>query len=192
MKNKTMYAILGVLSLLGPMSGYDIKKFCDKSISYFWNENFGHLYPVLSQLEATGLIQRETSEHSSRKKSYIITDKGITELKNWLIEPVEYQPDRSELLLKLSFGNQMKLGDTLEMLRQAKERNEIKYNQLTQILSYYLNNDEAKMKPQYPYWIVTLQYGINSLGASLKWFDETEEFLINYQKENGGEEAIKP
>ncbi len=32
-----------------PGSGYDIKKFCDKAISYFWNENFGHIYPVLKQ-----------------------------------------------------------------------------------------------------------------------------------------------
>ncbi len=190
MKNKTMYAILGVLSLLGPMSGYDIKKFCDKSISYFWNENFGHLYPVLSQLEAAELIQRETSVDSARRKSYAITEKGITVLKNWLIEPVEYQPERSELLLKLSFGNQMELADTLEMLRQAKERTDVKYNQLSQILSFYLKNDEAKLKPQYPFWIVTLRYGINSLGASLKWFDETEEYLLNYQKESGGEGAI--
>ena len=177
-----MYAILGVLSLLGPMSGYDIKKFCDKSISYFWNENFGHIYPVLSQLEAAGLIQRESTDDTSRRKSYTITEKGTTVLRNWLVEPVEYQPERSELLLKLSFGNQMELEDTLKMLRQAKERNETKYNQLNQILTYYLNNEEAKLKPQYPYWIVTLRYGLNSLGSSLKWFDETEEYLINYHK----------
>jgi hypothetical protein len=24
-----------------PGSGYDIKNFCDKTISHFWNENFG-------------------------------------------------------------------------------------------------------------------------------------------------------
>ncbi|OPX42199.1 transcriptional regulator PadR-like family protein [Ruminiclostridium hungatei] len=181
MKNKTMYAVLGVLSLLGPMSGYDIKKFCDKSISYFWNENFGHLYPVLARLEADGLIERDTEAEDSRKKNYKITPKGVEVLKDWLTLPVEYQPERSELLLKLSFGTKMELEATLSMLEAARERNELKYKQLSSIHSYYLGNEEAKSKPQYPYWLVTLRYGINSLEASLKWFGETMEFLRSYE-----------
>ncbi len=47
--NKSRYALLGVLCMK-PGSGYDIKKFCDKTISHFWNENYGHIYPVLKQL----------------------------------------------------------------------------------------------------------------------------------------------
>lgn len=186
MKNKTMYAVLGVLSLLGPMSGYDIKRFCDKSISYFWNENFGHLYPVLAQLESSGLIERDNAEQLSRKKSFSITERGKAVFRNWLVEPVEYQPERSELLLKLSFGSKMKLEETLDMLKGARERNQLKFKQLSDIYAYYLENKESQKKPQYPYWIVTLRYGITSLEASLKWFDETEEYLKNF---NGGEEA---
>ncbi len=182
--NKTMYAILGVLSILGPMSGYDIKKFCDKSISFFWNENFGHLYPVLSKMEAAGLIVRNQEDNDTRKKSYDITDDGRKVLRKWLVEPVEYQPERSELLLKLSFGNEMDLQETFEMLKTAKERNMARLGQLKGIHSYYINNEEAKKKPQYPYWLVTLGYGINSLEASLKWFDETLDFLNKY---SGGE-----
>ena len=48
--NKTKYAILGVLSQMSG-SGYDIKKCCDTSIAYFWNENYGHIYPVLKKME---------------------------------------------------------------------------------------------------------------------------------------------
>lgn len=183
--NKTKYAILGVLSLLGSMSGYDIKKFCDKSISHFWNENFGHIYPVLKQMEDSELILCEAKD-DSRRKNYNVTDKGREELKKWLAEPVEYQPERSELLLKLSFGSQMNKTDTIEMLNVAKARNLSKFNQLSDIHKYYLQNKDAKKKPQYPYWLVALRYGINSLEASLKWFDETIEFLNNYDE---GEEA---
>lgn len=187
--NKTQYAALGVLSLLGPMSGYDIKKFCDKSISYFWNENFGHLYPVLAQLEEAELIMRSEAEEDSRKKNYCITGKGLNSLKKWLLEPVEHQPERSEFLLKLSFGNQMELQDTLKMLRTEKERNKAVYQQLSTMYSCFLDNEHARKEPQYPYWMAALRYGINSTGASLKWFDETIEYFINY---NGGEEAEKP
>lgn len=184
--NKTMYAILGVLSLMGPMSGYDVKKFCDKGISHFWNENFGHLYPVLAQLEKEGFIVKDNQQTDSRKKTYSITERGKGTLKDWMVEPVKYQPDRSELLLKLSFGTQMELEDTLKMLEADEQRRKEKYRQLSQIYSYYMENEEAKKLPQYPYWIVTLRYGLTKLEASLKWVDETREYLKNYF---GGKEA---
>ena len=63
--NKTKYAILGVLSLK-PGSVYDIKKFCDKGISYFWNENFGHIYPVLKQMEAEGVITKTAEQNEGK------------------------------------------------------------------------------------------------------------------------------
>jgi DNA-binding PadR family transcriptional regulator len=52
-KNKTRYAILGVLNLK-PASGYDIKKFCDRTISHFWNENFGHILSCIKPVQKEG------------------------------------------------------------------------------------------------------------------------------------------
>ncbi|HCW53514.1 MAG TPA: PadR family transcriptional regulator, partial [Clostridium sp.] len=72
--NKTRYALLGVLSYQ-PSSGYDIKKICDNSIGYFWNENYGHICPVLKQLESENLITKfvkETEGHP-QKNIYSIT-----------------------------------------------------------------------------------------------------------------------
>ena len=48
-ENKSKYAIMGMLSM-GPMSGYDIKKRFEKSLSYFWNESYGQIYPILRKL----------------------------------------------------------------------------------------------------------------------------------------------
>lgn len=56
--NKTRFAILGILNNM-PGSGYDIKKNCDTGIAYFWNENFGHIYPVLKQMERDGVITKK-------------------------------------------------------------------------------------------------------------------------------------
>ena len=39
---KSKYAILGMLSI-EPMSGYDIKKEVEKSISNFWTESYGQI-----------------------------------------------------------------------------------------------------------------------------------------------------
>jgi PadR family transcriptional regulator, regulatory protein AphA len=103
--NKTRYALLGVLAS-GPASGYDIKKFCDKSISHFWNENYGHIYPVLKELETEGFITGEMLSNKGRppRTVYSITQQGREELRSWLMMPVESQPMRHELLLKLTFA----------------------------------------------------------------------------------------
>ncbi len=57
--NKTKFAILGMLSI-APMSGYDMKKRFDSSVAHFWNENYGHIYPVLGRLEKEGLVTKKT------------------------------------------------------------------------------------------------------------------------------------
>jgi DNA-binding PadR family transcriptional regulator len=46
---KSKYAILGMLSI-APMSGYDIKKQVETSISNFWSESYGQIYPALRNL----------------------------------------------------------------------------------------------------------------------------------------------
>jgi PadR family transcriptional regulator AphA len=51
----TPFAILGLLSI-EPMSGYDIRRNLDESLSYFWSESYGQIYPSLKKLEASRLI----------------------------------------------------------------------------------------------------------------------------------------
>jgi PadR family transcriptional regulator AphA len=121
--NKTKYAILGVLSIK-PGSGYDIKKFCDQSIAHFWHENFGHIYPVLKQMEEKGLITKkiERTEGKPDRNIYQITPAGKTELHDWLLLPVESAPMRSEFLLKLAFGANVPKEIIIVNIKKAKER----------------------------------------------------------------------
>ncbi|AET58452.1 PadR family transcriptional regulator [Paenibacillus terrae] len=44
-----MFAVLDILSL-GPHTGYDIKQHMEQSTNYFWNENYGQIYPSLAEL----------------------------------------------------------------------------------------------------------------------------------------------
>ena len=75
---KTKYALLGVLSM-HPASGYDIKKFWDSSFGFFWQENYGNLYPLLQRMEHEQLISRTVSytEGKPAKNIYTVTDKGL-------------------------------------------------------------------------------------------------------------------
>ncbi len=170
--NKSKYAILGVLSMK-PRSGYDIKKFCDTTISHFWNENFGHIYPVLKQLEAEQLIEPDNLRSEDRKKLYHITEKGKQVFCDWLAQPAEPTPPRSELLLKLSFGNHMSKEKAIQLLQEVRERHTRNLEKYREMESSYEKNEAAKLDPAYPYWLSSLRYGILTAETTLRWCDET-------------------
>ncbi|MDP4182024.1 MAG: PadR family transcriptional regulator [Bacillota bacterium] len=171
-KNKTRYAILGVLSLMSG-SGYDIKKFCDKTIAHFWNENFGHIYPVLAQLEEEGLISKAASSKDERRKEYSITAKGREEFCKWMMEPIEFQPARSELLLKVSFGSNIPKERVIEMIKLVKQRYESRLEEYRAMEESFLKNKKESEKPESVYWIAPLRYGIIATEAAIKWCEET-------------------
>src|SRR5713101_9932570 len=69
-ENKSRYAILGILSQ-GPMSGYAIKKFIEASISNFWNESYGQIYPILKQLSEEGLTSTHAEKQEGKPERYV-------------------------------------------------------------------------------------------------------------------------
>lgn len=176
--NKSRYALLGVLCMK-PGSGYDIKKFCDKTISHFWNENFGHIYPVLKQLEKEGLIETENSSEQDRKKLYHITANGREVFYDWLVQEVAVTPPRSELLLKLSFGNYMPKNKVIEMLQELMQRYNRNLMLYREMETSYVTNEAAQQDKAYPYWLSSLRYGIVIAEATLLWCEDTISLLQN-------------
>ena len=75
---------LVILGLLAheDLTGYDIKKNIDGSISFFWKGSFGSIYPALSDMEMQGLIKRNRSDNSGgrEKITYHLTKKGKDEM----------------------------------------------------------------------------------------------------------------
>ncbi len=105
--NTTCFAILGMLSVKGPLSGYDINKVFEISHNWYWNESNAQLYPMLKKLEQGDCLTSEICQDSGarQRRIYSITQKGTDKLKLWLSEPVEPRPKRDELLLKLRFSH---------------------------------------------------------------------------------------
>ena len=93
--NKSRYAILGIL-MLGPRSGYDIKKFFDRTVANFWNESYGQIYPILKRLAAEGLVEKSIEKQAGKpdRHIYTITGEGRNEMREWLMTPVGPQIGR--------------------------------------------------------------------------------------------------
>jgi len=172
--NKTKYAILGVLSMK-PGSGYDIKKFCDEGIAYFWNENFGHIYPVLKQMEKDGEISK-TAEPAAGKRAkniYVVTPQGREALVNWLQQPTGESPARLELLLKLTFARNIPAPKVIEEMKRIKANHIRRLKEFEGIEARFNANEQTRNDPGYPYWLATLHYGIYDAKFRIQWCEET-------------------
>ena len=178
MTSKTKYALLGILNLY-PMSGYDLKKFCDEVVSQFWNENYAHIYPVLKELEKEGLATTQTAQAAGRpvKRIYSITEKGKQELKDWLLKPAETPPQRYEFILKLFFSADVPAGHLAENILQYKEMNQ-------KALELYDKNEKETLEvitdennKSRKLILMTISCGRLQSDAMVKWCDETLKIL---------------
>ena len=122
-KSKTRFAVLGILSY-GPMSGYDIKKFYEKNVAGFWSESYGQIYPILKRLATEGLATRSVHKQEGKpdRHIYALTEKGRQELQQWLVEPTGRHIGRHETLLKLLFGRQITVVDSIVQIERFRDR----------------------------------------------------------------------
>lgn len=184
-ENKTQYALLGILTQY-ECSGYDMKKFIETSIGFFWNESFGQIYPNLKRLEAQGLIRKARTADAKGKDRivYEITAAGRKKLQQWLARPAEPLAERNELLLKLFFGSQLDHDGIRRHLQRHHEMGEA-------TLKVYagVEKDIAVFKdksPDYPFWRMTLDYGIERAKMELKWVKSANEILDTIAKKKTG------
>ncbi len=84
------HAILGLLSR-SPATGYDLTRTFDASLRTSWHASHSQIYPELSRLESSGLVE-VVGRGPRRSKTYDVTPAGRDELRRWLVES---EPDRS-------------------------------------------------------------------------------------------------
>jgi DNA-binding PadR family transcriptional regulator len=178
--NKTIYAILGLLNH-EDLTGYDIKKRIDISLSLFWNIGFGQIYPTLKVLVKDELVIKKEEVNDSRKKIvYSITDKGREELKKWLLIPVEKEYVKYEILLKLFFGSAMSPDNNIKLIEEFQDRNKNGLDTLKLFkkeLSKILDQDDAHV-----YYYLTVLFGEKIYNAYMEWSEEAIKLLKDLGK----------
>lgn len=104
------YVILGFLANFqeGPMSGYDIKQWIDKSVRFFFAASYGQIYPELKKLAQAGLVVGEEDAESGRARTgYTITDSGRAALRDWLLENDSRIEMRDQGILRIFFAESL-------------------------------------------------------------------------------------
>jgi DNA-binding PadR family transcriptional regulator len=175
-RRSTPFAILGLLSLR-PMSGYDVRKAAAESVGHFWSESYGQIYPALRELSSTGLARRRIERKAGRpdRHVYEITAKGSAELRRWLAEAPRPAPFRSELLLKLFFGDTATAATETAWL-EAMLRDAVAQLETFRGIERRLRDENAR-DPHLASWLVTVRFGVHRAEANQRWAREAIELL---------------
>ena len=90
----TAWAVLGVLSFDDELSGYDIKRWAEQSIAFFyWAPSYSQVYSELRRLEAADLVASRIEQTSAARsrRLYAITEAGRTQMRLWA-DAIELEP----------------------------------------------------------------------------------------------------
>ncbi|MEU5092715.1 helix-turn-helix transcriptional regulator [Streptomyces sp. NPDC021356] len=117
----TSWAVLGLLSFGEELSGYDLKKWADWSLRFFyWSPSFSQIYGELKRLEKAGyatsrMVAQETGNRG--KRVYRITDAGLEAVRTWAREaPVEPPVLKHGVMLRVWLGHLLEPEQMREVL----------------------------------------------------------------------------
>jgi PadR family transcriptional regulator, regulatory protein AphA len=101
----TSHIVLGLLSMFGEATPYDLKRMVSVSVGQFWTLPHSQLYAEPARLARAGYVTEQREQTGRRRKLYQLTDRGREAFEHWLsvLTPEPYVL-RDLALLKLFFG----------------------------------------------------------------------------------------
>lgn len=163
------YALLGFVDMM-PITGYDLKKFFDSAVFFYWSATHTQIYQTLAQMTFEGLVEIEVIQQVNHpnKKLFTITQKGKEALRDWVATPLDLPVVRHALLVQISWADRLsteeivnlfsayaaKLEDRLNLYHDEKQSSPLKY---------------ARSERETLLWRLTLENGIAVYEAELKW-----------------------
>ncbi|NPV55078.1 MAG: PadR family transcriptional regulator [Anaerolineae bacterium] len=170
------HAILGFLSFK-PFSGYDLKKAFDSSVRHFWQANQSQIYRTLAELDDAGLVEKEVIEREERldMKIYHITPAGEAELHRWLTTPLPSSEVREPFLIQIYFGGKVADAEVLPLLAREIEHTQALMQVYRDIYDRYASKMSTADDPRALFFsLLTLEYGILSAEAQLRWLQSAK------------------
>lgn len=159
------YIVLGLLAEFGPGTSYDLNRWAERPLGYFWSFPRSQLYAEPQRLAALGLLSETQEMSGRRRRTFSITQAGRETLRTWLDQPAEAPELRDPGLLKLFFIAQARPGslNTLAGEELARHR--------ARLAEYEALAAEFAVLPPEPSFL-TLKMGLLYERASLAFWEE--------------------
>ncbi|WP_017729101.1 PadR family transcriptional regulator [Halalkalibacterium ligniniphilum] len=155
--------ILGLLSLQN-MTGYELNKTFESSISYNWSSSRTQIYTALRSLDKNGLVESDLIVQHTKpnKKVYRITSKGRNFLEEWLLSPTDSSFAKDEFLIRVFFANHLDNNKALLILEQNLASMESQVQKLNEIRTEITNQASSD-----PFQLMTLDLRVAGLNGMI-------------------------
>ncbi|WP_068106337.1 PadR family transcriptional regulator [Nocardioides dokdonensis] len=124
----TSWAVLGLLSFGEELSGYDLKKWADWSLRFFyWAPSYSQIYSELRKLEEIGYASSTVvnKDDVRGKRMYRITPEGQDAVAHWAAEsPVEPAVLKHGVMLRMWLGHASDPERLRAMLEEHRDQSE--------------------------------------------------------------------
>ncbi|GKX28244.1 hypothetical protein SH1V18_07240 [Vallitalea longa] len=184
-------AILGLASYK-ELSGYDISKFFDSSLKYFFSAQQSQVYRELNTLEKKGLLSVRLlyQDDKPNKKLYSITEDGSKELEKWLLNFNEEKhfAQKLPLMMKIFFSSKVPTENLQKTFERVIELTTEKMKRLEhdadniKDYEHFADIDESETF----YWKLTIDYGLRLYKMYLEWAEHSIQLIEELQNNKNG------
>lgn len=168
------FVVLGLLSKISPLSGYDITAFADRSVAHFWSISRTLVYRELARLEELGYVEANhvVQERLPDKRIYAPTPDGLAALDEWLADPtIPLTSAKHGFLVKFFFADRMSHHRVDSLLADYQESTAEQVADLSAIANHLADMPDAI------FGLLAARYGVLAAEARLRWLREVEEVL---------------
>ena len=167
----TEAAVLALLRIEGPSSGYDLLKLADKSIGHLWAPARSQLYATLTRLVRRSLVDGEDVAQARRpdKRVFRLTEAGVAALDEWLADPED--DSTIGFLVRVFVGGLMPPEQLAGHVDRFRDRTARRLEELEGL-------EDANTRRGHDWFHhLTLRLAIPSEQVSLAWADEVRREL---------------
>lgn len=177
------HGILGLLTY-GSMTGYELMKVFNESLTFFWNAQTSQIYRELDTIEKKGWVNSKyiVQEDKPNKKLFTISDKGKEELVRWVDKhsAKDMMKIRDSMTMRVFFGSEGDIDALKRELIEYRSINEHFLNSLKKVESELDYREQIAKKPgEKLYWLMGIKRGYKTAQSNMEWVDECLELLEN-------------
>jgi DNA-binding PadR family transcriptional regulator len=160
-----------------PRSGYDLAKFFDASIGFFWTADNRKIYRELGRLRETGYVEaREVIQRGRPNKLiYSVTESGLSALRAWSQRPSVPPPIEDDLLVRLYALEHVDIDALRVQLGQRLEFHTDRLHRFQKILERHYSSERLSLAQTGR--LIGLRMGIRYEQACIDWCEDALQAL---------------
>jgi PadR family transcriptional regulator, regulatory protein AphA len=169
------HAILAFLEF-HPMSGYDLKKIFDASVTHFWSATQSHIYKELDELQVKEWVTVKliSQQDKPNRREYQLTELGRTELHRWLTTPLPLEKVRADWLIQIFFSTASSNEQIADLLQSRIAEIQLRQHAYRTEAQASLDEYGKKVGPERSrlLWQMTLDFGIDYYEFEQAWLEK--------------------